>query len=61
MRLRLTDHIIIIESLAAITNKERSAQERGGRGADFFNWGDGGREGGCVYEDLLVESAIGVS
>lgn len=61
MRLRLAHHVIIIERLATVTDEEGGTEEWGGGGADFFDGGDGWGEGGCVNEDLLVESRGGVS
>ena len=57
MRLRLTHHIVIVESLAPRPNKVGCAHQRGGTGANFADLGDGLGKGGSVEEDLLVKSA----
>ena len=56
MRLRLAYHIVIVESFTSIANEVGGAEEGSGASTDFFDLGDGVREGGCVDEDLLVES-----
>lgn len=56
LRLRLAHHVVIVERLAPVADEEGGAEQWGGGGADFFDGGDGFGEGGCVDEDLLVES-----
>ena len=56
MRLRLAYHIVIVESFTSIADEVGSAEEGSGASTDFFNLRDGVGEGGCVDEDLLVES-----
>lgn len=61
MCLCLAYHIVVIEGFASIADEVGSAEEGSGAGTDFFDLGDGVREGGCVDEHLLVKSKSGVN
>lgn len=54
-------HVVVIVGFAACSNEEGGAEEGCGGGADFLDCWDGGREGGSVDEDLLVEPTGDVS
>lgn len=56
IRLGLTLHIIIIESAAAVADKERSAHQRRRGSSDLIHLGDVIGHRGGVDEDMLVES-----
>jgi len=56
--LGLAKHEVVIVGLAACTDKKRGAEERSRGGADLGHAGNGGREGGGVDEDLLVEAVV---
>ena len=60
MRLRLAHHIIIVESFTSVADEVGSAEEGSGAGANFFDLWDGVWEGGCVDENLLIESVRGL-
>lgn len=56
VRLRLALHVVIVVGLAAGSNEEACAHERGGRRSNLLDFGNGVRERSGVHEDLLVES-----
>lgn len=58
VRLRLALHVVVIVGPAPRPDEEGRAEQRGGRGADLVDLGDGLREGRRVDEDGLVESAF---
>lgn len=55
LRLILAQHVVLIEWLAAVANKEGSGKQRSGCGAHLIDLGDRVWEGGGVDEDGLVE------
>lgn len=58
VRLRLALHVVVIVGPAPRPDEEGRAEQRGGRGADLVDLGDGLREGRRVDEDGLVEPAF---
>lgn len=58
MRLRLTLHVVIIVGPTPRPDEEGRAEQRGGRGADLVDFGDGLWQGRRVDEDGLVEPAF---